>query len=168
MVTKLQDHKNKITDAKKFWDVKRAGERLLWRFGLDKPFKPNADDELALRSVLSWVNRASSDAVSNNQLFAKLYIYQLNQAIRYHQTTVFEELVQLELSKVLDTPLHLFYDAFIADLYGNQLNRISEVSSQKEKLDVVKYAQRFKETYSKDFVTSKLDEMIVNALNRFS
>lgn len=168
MVSKLQKHKDQVSDAKKFWDVKRAGERLLWRFGLDKPFKPNADDRIALKSVLHSYNGFCSDAINNNQLFAKLYIYQLTQDIRYHQTTVFEELVQLELSKVLDTPLHLFYDAFIADLYGNQLNRISEVSSQKEKLDVVKYAQRFKETYNKDFVTAKLDEMIVNALNRFS
>ena len=77
------NNQKKIEDNNKFWDVKRAGERLLWRFGLDKPFLPNEDDKLALKSVLAWINRQSSGVIENNPLFAKLFLLQLIM-IRYY------------------------------------------------------------------------------------
>lgn len=156
-----------------FWDIKKAGERLLWRFQKDangnfKSFVPNDNDVAALKCVLAWVNRNTSENVKNNQLFAKLYIYFLTQGIRYHETTVLENEVQKELSKILDKPLQLFYKAFANDLYSNQLSRLMTEETPEDAKQVLSDLKKFQETYSEDLIESKLDEMISEALNRFS
>lgn len=160
-------NQQKIEDNKAFWDIKKAGERLLWRFNAGKSFIPNDNDKMALKSVLGWVNRQASDNVENNQLFAKLYIYFLTQGLRYYETTVFDNAIQKELSALLDKPLALFYKAFIQDLYGNQLNKL-QLKKIEDYSNVISDAEKFKETFNEDYVINKLNEMISEALNRFS
>jgi len=167
-------NKEKINQNNEFWDVKKSGQRLLWRMspesnGECKSFKPNESDFNALKSILGAINRSQEETISNNQLFAKLYIMQLVGDIRDKQTTVFNEFLFERLSNQLSKPLDLFYKAFYEDLCSNQLNRITEgniedVDAQEFVLDYY----RFKETFSLEFVTGKLDEHINANLNRRS
>lgn len=154
------------------WDVKKAGNRLLWRFSKDdngkfKNFTPNESDLGALHTVLEWINRQENVNVRGHVLFAKLYIYFLTQGIRYHGTTVFDNHVQRELSSLLEKPFHLFYDAFITDLYGNQLNKLNKQSIDQFDKTMLEVEQ-FKKVFTEDYIKSKLNEMISEALNRFS
>ena len=122
------NHK-KIEDNKNHWDVKKSGERLLWRFATDekgnyKSFTPNENDFVALKSVLGFINRQTNENVENNQLFAKLFIYHLTMEIRQFGTTVFNDYPLDKITKLLKTPLHLFCKAFYDDLHHNQLNKL--------------------------------------------
>tara|TARA_R110002050_G_scaffold110178_1_gene222165 strand:- start:2229 stop:2735 length:507 start_codon:yes stop_codon:yes gene_type:complete len=166
-------NKEKINQNNEFWDVKKSGQRLLWRMspesnGECKSFKPNESDFNALKSILGAINRSQEETISNNQLFAKLYIMQLVGDIRENQTTVFNEFIFERLSNQLSKPLDLFYKAFYEDLCSNQLNRITETTTDKEGQEVIVDYNRFKESFSLDFVTSKLDEHINANLNRRS
>jgi len=166
-------NKEKINQNNEFWDVKKSGQRLLWRMspndkGEHTPFKPNNSDFNALKSILGAINRSQEETLSNNQLFAKLYIMQLVGDIRENGTTVFNEFIFERLSNQLSKPLDLFYKAFHEDLCSNQLNRITETTTDKEGKEVVDDYKRFKESFSLELVTSKLDEHIVATLNRRS
>lgn len=164
MLTKNQQ---KVKDAAAYWDVKKAGERLLWRFSL-KSFAPNEDDQMALKSVLAWINRNASENVNNNQLFAKLYVYFLTQEIRYNQATVLDEKLQKKVHSMLDKPLALFYKAFINDLYSSQFNKLKEGQTLQESNEVMMDIIQFKETFNEDYCIGKLNQMISESLNRFS
>ena len=166
-------NKEKINQNNEFWDVKKSGQRLLWRMSPDsngecKSFKPNESDFNALKSILGAINRSQGETVSNNQLFAKLYIMQLVGDIREKQTTVFNEVLFERLSNQLSKPLDLFYKAFYEDLCSNQLNRITETTTDKEGQEVIVDYNRFKESFPLEFVTGKLDEHINANLNRRS
>lgn len=163
------NNQKKIEDNNKFWDVKRAGERLIWRFGLDKPFLPNEDDKLALKSVLAWINRQSSGIIENNPLFAKLFLLQLIGDIRQNETTVFNDFVFQQLSNQLSKPLELFYKAFYEDLASNQLNRLTKENfKDSDGKAVVMDYKRFKETFPLEYVVSKLNEQMIATLHRRS
>ena len=166
-------NKEKINQNNEFWDVKKSGQRLLWRMSPDsngecKSFKPNESDFNALKSILGAINRSQGETLSNNQLFAKLYIMQLVGDIREKQTTVFNEVLFERLSNQLSKPLDLFYKAFYEDLCSNQLNRITETTTDKEGQEVIVDYNRFKESFPLEFVTGKLDEHINANLNRRS
>lgn len=133
-------NQTKIQENKEYWDVKRSGEKLLWRLSPDddgkfKSFTPNLKDYNALKSVLGWINRQTSKNVDNNVLFAKLYIYHLTMNIRHYGTTVLNEFPTNDLLRLLDTPLNLFYKSFHQDLHGNQLNKLVEYSDINKLVD---------------------------------
>lgn len=154
--------------AKKKFDVKSAGERLLWRLQPGaKSFTPNDKDYNALVTVLEWINRQENVNVKGHVLYAKLYIYFLTQGIRHHKTTVFNPEVAKELHRILSTPFPLFYKAFITDLYNNQLNRINAEGIEVFD-ETMKDLEQFKQTFTEDYIKGKLNEMISESLNRFS
>lgn len=156
----------KIEKSKRHWDVKKAGNRLLWRFNSGKPFTPNESDIDALHSVLDWINRNESANVNGNQLFAKLYIYYLTDHLRKYESTVFNSDLTKELNRRLATPVEMFYKAFVKDLHLNQLQKLLESSVGNDPAEIVAQSKVFKETYSEDYVVSKLNEMISEAINR--
>lgn len=170
--TRMRNFEKERAAKREFWDVKKSGEYLLWLLSPDengnyKNINSSEKSFNALKSVLGFINRQSTGNVKNNQLFAKLYIHFLTQGIRYHSTTVFNDFIHKELHQLLSYPLPLFYKAFIKDLHDNQLNRMLEVKEEQLQ-EVLIDAQRFKEVYNEDFVESKLNEMVSEALNRFS
>jgi hypothetical protein len=156
-----------------YWNVKKSGTRLLWRFqkgesGGFKNFTPTEADEIALKSVLAWVNRQSDNNVNNNHLFVKLFVYHLTTEIRESETSIFDRFLQTKVSLVLNRPLNLFYEAFKQDLYTNQLQRLIKENGIVDDKGIVVDYTRFTEVYSQKFIMSKLNEMVSEALNRFS
>lgn len=140
--------------------LEQSVQRLQWRFNTNKSFKPNQNDANALNFIFGWITRQKDINALNNDLFAKLYILQLNKTIREYDSTVFDEMIQKEVSRVLSIPLDRFYESFYNDLHHNQ---IKKVSLQKEfTLDDVK------ERFTKEIVKDKLQHMVTEAINRFS
>lgn len=163
----------KLVSQKEFWNVKKAGEKLLWRLSPDKTgeykaFKPNENDFNALKSILGMINRIEKNNVSNNELFAKLYVNFLTQEIRYHGTTVFDKRIFAIVGNKLNYSLESYYSTFLNDLQGNQWNKILEDKTLEEQLETLKMFNQFKETYCFDYVASKLDENINHALLTYS
>ena len=146
------------------YDSDKALDRLAWRFTSKKSFTPNENDIDSLNTIIGWMNRQQSESVKNNQLFAKLYIYFLNQTIRYFEANIFDDIPQKELSKLLDLPLDNYYNAFHKELQNNNINRVVE-NKNINRADLLKEMQ---EKYTLEECTIKLDTMINEALNRFS
>ncbi|MDG2194260.1 MAG: hypothetical protein P8K77_05305 [Polaribacter sp.] len=162
-----------IKYKKEYWNVKKSGIRLLWRFQKDesgrfKNFTPTEADEISLKSVLAWVNRQSDNNVNNNHLFVKLFVYHLTTEIRESETSIFDSFLQAKVSLLLNKPLALFYEAFKQDLYINQFQRLIKEKGIVDDKDAVIDYTRFTEVYSPEFVMSKLNEMASEAINRFS
>ena len=146
------------------YNTDKALDRLAWRFTSKKPFTPNENDIDSLNTLIGWMNRQQSESVKNNQLFAKLYIYFLNQTIRYFEANIFDEIPQKELNKLLDLPLDNYYNAFHKELQSNNVSRVvNDKSINKE--DLIK---EISDKYTLEECTEKLDTMINEALNRFS
>ena len=148
----------------KDWDIKKAGERLIWRLrpnekGQHTSFKPNENDFNALKTVLRHITLGKENNASKHTLFAKLYIYQLTTFTRQYGTTIFNDHVQVEVSKMLNYPLSYFYDAFYSDLITNQIDTI--VRGENVNVD------SFKKVYDKETVDKQLEHMVTEALNRF-
>lgn len=168
------NNEKKIKQNKEYWDVKNSGKKLLWRLSPNKKgeyiaFKPTENDFNALKSLLGYINRVESKTIYNNQLFAKLYIMHLTQEIRKNETTIFNDFIFNELSNKLSLTLDLYYKAFYEDLCSNQLNRLTRGTfTDKEGNEILMDFKRFKDTFSLDYVTSKLDEMMNLTLHRRS
>lgn len=151
--------------VKNKYNLDKAINRIAWRFTHDKAFKPNENDIDSVNCLIDWINRQRSESVKNNQLFAKLYIYFLNQGIRYYESTVFDDIPKKELSNILNLPLANFYTAFHKEIHSNQIIKITD----KFKEDGLQIElKEFEEKYSLEFVTEQLNTMINECLNRFS
>ncbi|WP_166387726.1 hypothetical protein [Polaribacter sp. 11A2H] len=170
----MPSNNEKIKYSKDYWDVKKSGNRLLWRIspnekGEFKTFKVLQDDFNALKSILGMVNRLESKTISNNELFAKLFIMELLGQIREKETTVFNDSVFIQISNQLSKPLELFYQTFYEDLCSNQLNKLTKDDfTDTEGHNILMDYHRFKETFTLELVKSKLNEMMSNTLHRRS
>lgn len=170
----MTQNETKIKHSKEYWDVKNSGKRLFYKMkprqnGEYVDFKLCEDDFNALKSLLGYINRVEKKTILNNQLFAKLYIRELVFKVRSSNTTIFNQYVFNEISNLLSIPLETYYEQLYEDLAGNQLNgmtqeNISNVEMQEYVLDY----KRFKDTFSLEYVTGKIDEMINSTLHRRS
>lgn len=152
----------KIINIKKQvnWLYKRFKEAKKSKYG---SFKVKEVDFNALLEVVQYLDMVRAEKVSKNTLFAKLYIYHLNNLIDTYHTDVLEELPQKELSKLLDIPL----DAYFKRLHEKiQVNWNDKICEKLLKGDDVK-KQYVTEKYSLEYVEDKLTEMINEALIRF-
>ena len=140
--------------------LEKGVNRLRWRFSSNTSFKPNQNDIEALNSVLGWIGSQKKINVLNQDLFAKLYIYELIRFLRQYDTTIFNDIVQKELSQVLDKPLSHFYDTFYEDLVHNQLSKIELKKGLSD--------EDFKINFTKEKVKAKLEHMVSEAVTQFS
>ena len=165
---------DKINYSKEYWDVKNSGKRLLYKLspmknGKYRTIEVEEKDFNALKSLLGYINRVESKMVYNNQIAAKLYIMELVGQIREKETTIFNQSVFERISNQLSKPLDLFYKAFYDDLCSNQLNKLTKGTfTDKEGNDIVMDYKRFKETFSQEYVTKKIDEMFNLTLHKRS
>ena len=149
------------------FDLEKAIQRIGWRFTNSenkKGFKPNKNDIEAVNCLLNWINREKKVSLDNNELFAKLYIYHLNQTIRQYDATIFDDIPQKELSKILSTPLAYFYKAFQRELYSSHLLNISKQVQEGVEVSI----EDLQEKYNEGVIEMKLNHMITEALNRFN
>ena len=165
---------DKIKYSKEYWDVKNSGKRLLYKLspmknGKYRTIEVEEKDFNALKSLLGYINRVENKTIYNNQLFSKLYIMDLVGQIREKETTIFNRSIFERISNQLSKPLDLFYKAFYEDLCSNQLNRLTkEDITDKEGNEIILDYKRFKETFSLEYVTSKIDEMMNLTLHKRS
>jgi hypothetical protein len=138
----------------------KSVQRLSWQFSRGTSFKPNQNDVDALNTVFEWITSQKEINLLNQQLFAKLYIYQLEQTLRYYDSTVFDAMIQKDLSRILDTPLDAFYQAFHKSLHHNQLKKLKI----KDGLSL----EDIKENYTLEVVKDQLNNMITEAINKFN
>lgn len=149
--------------------LKKAINRMSWRFVGEKPFTPNENDIKAVNDIITWINNQKSESIKNNKLFAKLYVFYLDEHIKRLETTVLDDAPQKALSRLLSTDINAFYTSFHNNLHQNKFNQFL-IFDKKDlnKISDKELKKIFKEEYNFDFVVKELNEMITEALNRFS
>ena len=165
----------------KIINIKKQANYLYKRF-LDareskyKSFKVSENDFKAFKDVVGYIDILREEKLAKNTLFAKMYIYHLNQMIdtyNYNKskdpesidsyTSFLESEPEKELSKILDLPLDYFYKSFHRKIHTGWHDNL--IKKHIKGIDVGK--EYVKERYTLDFVTKNLDEKINEALIRF-
>mgnify|MGYP003632975494 FL=1 len=138
----------------------KAINRLQWKFSKGINSKTNTTDIEAINFVFGWIENQKNINVLNQTLFAKLYILKLNEELIKFDATIFDPLIEKNISRILDLPMHTFYESFHSNLHHNHL----------KKLDLKKGVsdEDVKERFTLEIVTDKLNHKITEAINRFS
>lgn len=86
--------------------VKRLGFRFSQAAKSEyRSFKVYQEDLNALKDVANYIQQKQEETIINQQLFAKLYVFVFGEFIKNYNTTVFSEIPQKELHKILNTSL---------------------------------------------------------------
>ena len=78
-----------------------------FEYKLTNSWKPTKHDLEAYNALLKYIETKKKETIINNQLFGKLYIYLFGEFITYYNASIFDEIPQKELHKILDTDLRV-------------------------------------------------------------
>ena len=145
----------------------KALNRIKWRFTGKSNFKPNEEDIKALNEVIRWINQQKEKTINNNKLFAKLFITFYNDVLTTNETTILDDLAQKQVSRLLALNLNQFYIAFHKQLHTNIRVSIMEGVDAKD-LSEEDVKKAFEEKYSLFEVEARLNDMVTEAINKFS
>ena len=126
-------------------------------------FKVQNSDFKLFKDIVRYIELTREEKVSRNTLFAKLFIYNYQQMIHTYNTDCLEDIPQKEISKILNTPLDFFFQAFYNKLHSNWNDSMCEKILKGK--DISK--EYVSEKYTLEKVTEVLTEMINEALLRF-
>lgn len=116
---------------------RNAIKRIGWRFSeaakrQDKSFRINQDDISALESIAKFYQDKEKQAIVDNQLFGKLYIYLFGQFVNYYQSTALDDIPQKELHKLLDKDLRTIVQEVTDNLNLYELKNSIEAQKHKD------------------------------------
>ena len=106
-------------------NVTRSLEKLIFRFTKSiknddgtkrqniKPFYPNQSDIDALKNIISWISEQKLQSISNNRIFAKLFIDQMQHEI--WRTSSYDLAVEL-MQRKLEISLDDYYKSFQTEM----------------------------------------------------
>lgn len=100
--------------------VIKAVKRLIWRFK-SKSFVVNDNDIQALQDIAEYVEKTQKQQFEQNETLAKLFVIVYAQYLKKYNTTVFDEIPQKEMYKLLDKPLNYFIQLFTDRLNESEL-----------------------------------------------
>lgn len=146
------------------WLYKRFKEARVSKYG---SFKVKEVDFNALLRVGEYIDMVHAEKVAKNTLFAKLYIYFLNNLIDIYETDVLEETPQKELSKLLDIPLETYFSRFHQKIHVNWKIKMCEKLLKGGVITDDEKESYIRDKYSLEYVEEQLTYMINQALNRF-
>ena len=91
--------------------IKKALEHFEWK--LSNKWQPTEKDIEAYNEIVEFTEKQLKQQYNDNQLFAKLYISFYGELIKYYDTTVFDNVPQKALHKILDTPIENLIQKFL-------------------------------------------------------
>lgn len=103
-------------------NIEKSVKRIAWRF--QNGWKPNQNDIDALNDIIDFVNQKQKDQINENQLFAKMYVHIYGEYLKFYKATVFDKAPEMELCKILDTPLSEIIESFRKDLNESERYQI--------------------------------------------
>ena len=138
--------------------VNKAMERFAWRLGGGKAFQPNQNDIEAYNTIAEFIEEKEKKQIIDNQLFGKLYIYLFGEFVNYYKASVFNNIPQKELHKLLDKPIRQ-----IVEEVKDRLNFIEMEACMKEKNNLDDYTP-----IEYEEIAENLKAMINAAVNQYS
>ena len=129
-----------------------------FEYKLTNSWKPTKHDLEAYNALLKYIETKKKETIINNQLFGKLYIYLFGEFITYYNASVFDEIPQKELHKILDTDLRVL------------VTNLKDKLNLKDKEDYIiteSSLKGFKEIEYQE-IADNLKSMINAAINEYS
>ena len=84
-----------------------------FQFKFKNNWNPTEKDIEAYNQIVEFTEAKLKQQYNENQLFAKLYISFYGELIKYYDTTVFDNVPQKALHKILDTPIETIIQKFL-------------------------------------------------------
>jgi len=129
-----------------------------FEYKLTNSWKPTKHDLEAYNALLKYIETKKKETIIKNQLFGKLYIYLFGEFITYYNASVFDEIPQKELHKILDTDLRVLVTNLRDKL---NLKEVEDYIIQEKSL------KGFKEIEYQE-ISDNLKSMINAAINEYS
>lgn len=98
--------------------IKKALEHFQFKF--QKSWKPTEADVKAFNTIIEFVEAKHQQQLTDNEMFAKLYIMVYSQYLDRYKATVFDDIPVKELNKLLKKPLDVFIERFTRNLNDNE------------------------------------------------
>lgn len=104
-------------------NIKKAIEHFSWKLKTcwGKSWKPTQTDVEALNFIMEYANMMSKKQLTDNQLFAKLYIFAYGEYLIKHGATVFDSELRKRFNKNLARPIENLIEEFKNDLNTTEL-----------------------------------------------
>lgn len=90
--------------TKKKLNIKDSIQRMTWRFGQGKAFKPNENDVEALNEIINFYNEKTSTIQFSQEPFAKMYLYLYSRMLINRDLHGADVLPARLLTQILDAP----------------------------------------------------------------
>lgn len=171
---------------KYYKNINEALERIRWRFQKGG-WKTNLDDLNAFNVIVEYVNNQRALNVNQNIPFAKLFIWAYADMLKKYNATVFDNIPQKAVSKMLDRDLEEYYQRFTQMLNDSEnylrfrslfpekedkgyLTRYTEkeIKEQIKKISPKQQKEAIQNVWELEDVKNQLNLMIAEALNRFN
>lgn len=91
--------------------IKKALEHFEWK--LSNSWKPTTKDIEAYNEIVEFTETKLKQQYNDNQLFAKLYITFYGELLKYYNASVFDNIPQKAIHKILDTPIEVIITKFV-------------------------------------------------------
>lgn len=159
--------------------IEKSINRLIWRFGERKSFVPNENDIEALKFLVNWVENQKSEAIQDNTIFAKMYVYCFIHELAFYKDVSF---AQKKLHETLLSPLSDQYKAFkdkINELelekymreYGLDKDFINKEKILEQKNTITKVQEQLKKLvigkWSKEQIDRSLNNQVTESINKY-
>lgn len=162
--------------------ITKAINRITWRL-TSNHWKANQTDEDAINYIIKFANNHNEKQLQNNELFAKLYIYVYKSFLTHYNATVFDDIPQKELHKLLDKSIQHHVEEFRQALNESENYKLQEqlgltagkhpatrTKEEKEKDSKILSTLEeplVKEAWDYETVKENLNSMINSALNEY-
>jgi len=171
--------------------IKQALNRVFWRFGGNNnkhPFPVNQDDVDSYNAIEDYITKKEKEQFTNQELFAKLYIYLYMKILENEKTTIMDLHARKKIYNLLKKPMAQVIQDFTQSLNDSEayslLDSLGVDSSDsrketeqinklvKEKLkEAVKTSENVSkllgEVWDYDFVADCLESEVNQAINLF-
>jgi hypothetical protein len=111
--------KTRTNTYPKIMKTKEAISRLAYTIG--KSHKPNETDKLALNSIITFINKSDQEAVQENNLFAKLYVFLLREFLLHYNHDI--DFANKQLNRELSYPLSSHIELLTNELKCGEMMR---------------------------------------------
>lgn len=91
-----------------------------FKYKLNKHWTATPTDADAINTLMKFVEDKHNQQLEANELFAKVYILLYAQYLEKFKATIFDDIPQKELHKLLDKPLSSFIHSFVKHLNDSE------------------------------------------------
>ena len=127
-------------------------DRIIWR--INNGWKANEKDQEAINEIITYVNKTNERALNDNEIAFKMYVMLFSQYLERYEATVFDDIPQKELHKMLTIPTERFLERFTERLNKSERYTLMEQKGINKHPALMSDDEKEKELYIVDKMTN--------------